>query len=38
MNPYSRIYDDNGNMVKSYSYTNNSGTVGDYYNPCTTPR
>ena len=33
MNPYSRIYDDNGNMVKSYSYTNNSGTVGDYYNP-----
>lgn len=33
MNPYSRIYDDNGNLVKTYSYTNNSGTVGDYYNP-----
>ncbi len=33
MNPYSRLYDDNGNMVKSYSYANNSGEVGDYYNP-----
>lgn len=33
MNPYSRIYDDNGNMQKTYSYTNNAGEVGDYYNP-----
>lgn len=33
MNPYSRLYDENGNMVKSYSYTNNAGQVGDYYNP-----
>ena len=33
MNPYSRIYDTDGNLYKSYSYTNNAGTVGDYYNP-----
>lgn len=33
MNPYSRLYDENGNLVKNYSYTNISGQVGDYYNP-----
>ena len=33
MNPYSRLYDEKGNLVKSYSYTNNAGQVGDYYNP-----
>lgn len=33
MNPYSRIYDDAGNMNKQYSYTNNAGAAGDYYNP-----
>lgn len=33
MNPYSRIYDENGQMIRSYRYTNNKGTVGDYYNP-----
>lgn len=33
MNPYSRLYDDNGNLVKSYSYTNAEGEVGEYYNP-----
>jgi TonB-linked SusC/RagA family outer membrane protein len=33
MNPYSRIYDENGNMNKTYYYTNNSGESGTYYNP-----
>lgn len=33
MNPYSRIRDDNGNVVKSYRYTDKDGKVGDYYNP-----
>ncbi len=33
MNPYSRLHDENGNLVKSYSYTDASGEVGDYYNP-----
>lgn len=33
MNPYSRIYDENGDMIKSYTYTDNSGTSGTYYNP-----
>lgn len=33
MNPYSRIYDDKGNLIKAYAYTNNAGQVGDYYNP-----
>ena len=33
MNPYSRLYDDYGNLVKSYYYTSNSGSVGTYYNP-----
>ena len=33
MNPYSRLYDENGNLVKSYNYTNASGEIGDYYNP-----
>jgi len=33
MNPYSRLYDENGNLVKSYHYTNVAGEVGDYYNP-----
>ena len=33
MNPYSRLYDENGDFVKSYSYMNNAGTAGIYYNP-----
>ena len=33
MNPYSRLYDTNGDFVKSYSYMNNAGTAGTYYNP-----
>ena len=33
MNPYSRLYDDNGNLVKSYTYTNNAGQTATYYNP-----
>lgn len=33
MNPYSTIYDENGNLVKTYSYMNNSGESGIYYNP-----
>lgn len=33
MNPYSRLYDENGNLVKNYSYTNVDGQVGQYYNP-----
>jgi len=33
MNPYSTIYDDEGNLAKSYSYINNSGESGIYYNP-----
>ena len=33
MNPYSRLYDTDGNLIKSYNYTNNAGTSGAYYNP-----
>lgn len=33
MNPYSSIYDESGNLVKTYSYINNSGASGIYYNP-----
>ena len=33
MNPYSRLYDEKGNLQKVYSYTNNSGEAGTYYNP-----
>lgn len=33
MNPYSSIYDESGNMVRQYSYINNSGQSGIYYNP-----
>ena len=33
MNPYSRLYDVNGNLIQSYSYMNNSGEAGAYYNP-----
>ena len=33
MNPYSRLYDADGNLIKSYNYTNNAGVSGAYYNP-----
>ena len=33
MNPYSRLYDANGNLVRSYDYMNNSGVSAAYYNP-----
>ncbi|MBR6286030.1 MAG: SusC/RagA family TonB-linked outer membrane protein [Bacteroidaceae bacterium] len=33
MNPYSRLYDSNGSLIKSYSYTGNSGVSSLYYNP-----
>ena len=33
MNPYSRLYDQNGMFVQSYSYTDNLGKASDYYNP-----
>ena len=33
MNPYSRLYDEDGNLVKSYTYTDSSGSSGTYYNP-----
>ena len=33
MNPYSRLYDSNGDYVRSYDYMNNSGQSGAYYNP-----
>ena len=33
MNPYSRLYDQNGQMVRSYSYTDNTGVSSDYANP-----
>jgi len=33
MNPYSRIYDQNGRLIKSYSYTNNKNIDANYYNP-----
>lgn len=33
MNPYSSLYDEDGNLVKSYDYINNSGASGIYYNP-----
>lgn len=33
MNPYSRLYDAQGNLIQSYSYTDNSGQSNQYYNP-----
>ena len=33
MNPYSRIHDENGQIIKSYQYTGNKGGVGTYFNP-----
>ena len=33
MNPYSRIYDENGNLIQKYDYMNNAGVTGAYYNP-----
>lgn len=33
MNPYSRLYDNDGNLIKSYNYTGNSGVSSLYYNP-----
>lgn len=33
MNPYSRLYDERGNYVKSYNYINATGNGGVYYNP-----
>lgn len=33
MNPYSRLYDAQGNLIQSYSYTDNSGQSSQYYNP-----
>ncbi|MBP1617127.1 MAG: TonB-dependent receptor plug [Bacteroidetes bacterium] len=33
MNPYSRIYNDDGSVTKSYNYTDNNGTAGTYFNP-----
>lgn len=33
MNPYSRLYDENGQLIKSYAYANNSGEYSEYYNP-----
>ena len=33
MNPYSRLYDSYGQLVRSYSYTDNTGKSSDYSNP-----
>ena len=33
MSPYSRLYDENGSLIQSYTYTNNSGETSDYSNP-----
>lgn len=33
MNPYSRLYDEYGNYVQSYTYTGNDKKSNDYYNP-----
>lgn len=33
MNPYSRLYDKDGHLVKSYTYMDASGNGGVYYNP-----
>ena len=33
MNPYSRLYDEYGNLVQKYSYTDNLGKANDYQNP-----
>ena len=33
MNPYSRLYDQNGQLIRSYSYTDNTGRSSDYANP-----
>jgi len=33
MNPYSRLYDANGNLIQSYSYTGNDRAALDYANP-----
>ena len=33
MNPYSRLYDVNGQLIRSYAYTDNTGLSSDYSNP-----
>lgn len=33
MNPYSRLYDADGQLMKAYQYANNAGEIGLYYNP-----
>ena len=33
MNPYSRLRDESGELIRSYSYMNNSGESAAYYNP-----
>ncbi len=33
MNPYSRIYDDKGNIIKSYNYTARDGAIDPQTNP-----
>ncbi len=33
MNPYSRLYDANGNYIRSYDYTDNKGASAQYSNP-----
>ena len=33
LNPYSRLYDENGNYVQGYKYTNPRAAVYDTYNP-----
>ena len=33
MNPYSRLYDQFGELIRSYSYMDNSGVAGAYFNP-----
>ena len=33
MNPYSRLYDGNGNLIQSYSYTGNDRAALNYANP-----
>lgn len=33
MNPYSRLYDADGNLIRSYTYRGNGGTANQYYNP-----
>ncbi len=33
MNPYSRLYDEKGNLIKSYNYVDRNGGSATYYNP-----